>query len=530
MLADAPADTLDAPAPQTAPLPELLPGVWESLFPYQRAGIAKSVRRRNFHQWAACGAGKTGMACAWAVAEPGPVLVVTRGGVREQWATDEIPRWIAVEPFILRPLGEREAGDESLAGYMRRVHRPLVVMGWSGLIDARVRTEIEPLLKLRPSLVLDELHVAKDWRHVKAVPRKDGGKDFIALDTTAAWTARIAKRAKRRLGLTATPIYNARSDLWAQLNAVEPGMVGRSPWPWLQTFCGAYRGEWGMVTDGASNTDALVQWLRPRTHVVTAEEVWEGLPPCTRLLTVVPRAEQGEEDPAAREALFVALRGTAGLHETSTRGAAAYAAVRAARFNLAASRKRPAIVERARAVLTRPSPSTGGPPKMLIFTGLRIEVDILGDMIQKAVPQAKVWAADGGTPPRERERIRRAYMDEPEAPACIVGTGDSWGDSASLQRTDVQVIAALPWTWGQIRQWEGRTRRKRQDRAVVVEYLFAEGTADERVFPKVCAKLSRAGDVIPDAQIDLIRSTLAGGSDEELIDELLDEFDVGSTP
>ena len=44
------------------------------------------------------------------------------------------------------------------------------------------------------------------------------------------------------------------------------------------------------------------------------------------------------------------------------------------------------------------------------------------------------------------------------------------------------------------------------------------------MFPLVRAKLSDAAALLPDTQIDDVRTVIAGGTDEELIDAMIDEF------
>ncbi len=51
----------------------------------------------------------------------------------------------------------------------------------------------------------------------------------------------------------------------------------------------------------------------------------------------------------------------------------------------------------------------------------------------------------------------------------------------NLQDTDLALMVMLPYTPGQVIQWEGRFPRLGQVRPVLVEYLIAEGTVDEHV-------------------------------------------------
>lgn len=511
-------------------LPGLRAGVWEQLKPAQRLAVALASDRTGFHLWWACGAGKTRAAVVWACLRRRPTLIITRASVVDQWQ-GEIAAATTHDPYVYRPISDRRAGTETHRAYTDRIGSawrgdvrapvPTIIAGWSAFQSDAAFADLLTWANeqrdqgTRPIIVWDEAHIAKDFRRRTMAGTASGAKEFRPLQTTAARAAKLARRACARLSLTATPIADRRRDLWSQLDITEPGSVGSGPWPWLTEYCGAVQSTYGWVTDKETNTDALLAWLRPRTHVVTSEELWRDLPPCSRDLIVVPPNKQDAPDPAARRALRTAMREASKL-----RGEAGQEHRRAFAFAEAATRKRSTAVAHAVEEL-----QCGG--KVIVFTGLRSDVQALYERIAAAVPQAHGWHAHGGTPPDERAGIRRAYQSAP-GPAFLVGTGAAWGESANLHHTTLQIIVSLPWTWGQIRQWEGRARRLGQPWPLRIVYLFAEGTVDDRIFPQVRRKLLQASSLLPDTQIDTIRSTLAGGTDAELIDDLLDSVLTGT--
>lgn len=512
-------------------LPELRPWVWPWLTPYQREGIAFAAGRRNAHLWWSCGAGKTAAAIAWAVAEPGPVLCITRACARRQWAS-EVRRFSTVEPYVVLPASAQGVGTEPMEAYLQRCEeggsRPFVIMGWDTLHDDVLYERLATLLP-RMSLIFDEIHEAKDYRRFDPDPVRtaDGGvlMRFKRRATIAARAAFLSPKAIRRLGLTATAIPNRIRDLWAVLDLVEPGCAGKF-WDFARRFCAAVEGDFGWITDGASNLDDLRLLAEPRAHVVRSEEVHALLPALRRTTTFLSPEDLSRSDAEASAEIRRAARWAGG--GSGTEGSSRKTALLEARLVQAAARK-------VKYVSTAVCDAMASGQKVLIFTGRRRDVETLRERIvatmQRDWPALrpgvgsgwKVWAADGSTPPDERETIRDEYMAH-RGPACIVGTGDSWGESVNLNDTDRLIVVLLPWTWGQIRQWEGRVRRLGMSRPCLVEYVVAVGTIDERISSVVLSKLGAIGEILPDEQIAEVRDAVRGGTVETILDGLLDRL------
>ena len=502
-------------------LPELRPWVWPFLTDYQREGICRAVGRGDFHLWWPCGSGKTLAAVVWAVATPHPVVVVTRASARRQWAS-EFRRFAEVEPYVFLPKSDRRKDTPSLREYLddctNRNLRPIVIAGWPSLAmteDAGLNPELDEFVRgvVEFSIVWDESHVAKDHRRWRRLAKADGGHRYEKRTTTAAVAGFLAPRAARRLALTATPMPDRTRDLWAQLTLVEPHGTWEKYWAWAQTYCDAYEDMYGWDDKGSSNPDQLRAVLGARVHIVPTDRVSAKLPPMRRTVTWLPREVLGRSSKEANAAVKQAAKEAKGSDEGVER-------LFQTRLEQSASRKTKHVVETVADCLRAGQ-------KVLVFTGLRKDVGTLHDAILSALQKAKVadyklWAAHGGSPPDERETIRDDYMAHQGA-ACIVGTGAAWGESVNLQDTDRLVVVMLPWTWGQIRQWEGRVRRL-GGRSCLVEYLVAEGTVDERVSSIVLEKLAAVEDVLPDSQVAGVRETLQGGTDDALIDGLLDRF------
>lgn len=570
----------------------LKPWVWRWLKDFQREGIAWAVGRGNAHFWWIAGAGKTASAIVWSLAGPPSTVVITRSAVRLQFAK-EVRRLTTLDPYVVLPDGVTKRGRETLGAYLARVAWPFVILGWSTLHDDETYERLEALLRARStSIVADEIHNIKSPRRVKrhgdgilgwvktdgtpvdldgcpvgmgldewlrsinATPilrelppgawraREDAAIWFEPLQTIAARAARLAPLARRRLGLTATPVADRVRDLWSQLSFVEPGQHGKF-WDWAKTFTDARESDFGWDTTGMSNVTALQRIVSVRAHTVAPGRLYRELPPFRRALTELGYEDLDRDDSAARRAVREAARragGGTGLENGGGDGAVdAREELLSARLLQAAARKHSYVTDTVMDCL-------GSGQKVLVFTGRRRDVELLTKKLGRRLdalikkkharvrvdagggppapePVPRLWAAHGGSPPGEREKIREAYMAH-EGPGVLVGTGDAFGEGLDFQHTDRLMIVLLPWNWKGIHQWEGRARRLGQDRPLLVEYVIAKGTVDERVAQLLLEKLEMVEALGGEAggEAAEVRATLRGGTDEEIIDELLDRI------
>jgi len=161
----------------------------------------------------------------------------------------------------------------------------------------------------------------------------------------------------------------------------------------------------------------------------------------------------------------------------------------------------------------------------VIFTGRRRDCEELGDIIRKSQgakqTKATIWAAHGGQSTASRQDIVDDYMDH-AGPCVLVGTGDAFGEAINLHDTDAALFVMLPWTPGQIRQWEGRFCRLGQQRPVVIYYVISEDTVDEHVADKLIGKLPAVERVSEDSELAEAALAIGGTQNpEELADSIL---------
>jgi len=454
---------------------------------YQKEAWHYSIDRLGSNLWHACGAGKTATSICWGLSDTwgGPIVVITRATARRQWRR-EVERLSFLQPLILEGQTPEKIGKEVR----------MVIIGWECLphwVGELTRWGKQN----RFSVVFDEIHKAKSWKRKEKHIRSDGSVGYRLLDNIAVAAMRLAHAARRRLGLTATPIRNVLGDLWAQLDLIEPNCWGHSL-EFKKRYCDAVQNQYGAWDEnGVSNKEELQARLQEVCHVVKYAEMAKQLPPKRRQLCYLSRADQNRPAAFAADLKRAAKSGTQALFEM--------------RLLEAASRKRGYVVE---TVLE----AVDAKQKVVIFTGRRTDCERIAAALEKGKPDhVPLWWGHGGVSTKERDSMVLAYA-ACEEPSIFVGTTDAFGESMDgLQCTDLAIFSLLPWTPGQVTQAEGRFSRKGSKRPVLIMYMVAEGTVDEHVADILLGKLEAVSSTLNDSEAAGLASTLAGEQDEDAV-------------
>lgn len=496
---------------------EVRPGVLEpgglvlerGVLPYQQAGICFAAAKAGAHLWWPGGAGKTLALILWAMLKPGPVVVVTKAAARMQWAS-EVRRFTELDPYVVAP-----DTKETLANYLFHMEgcgkRPFVIVAWSSLVK-----HVDALLQVRAvSIGFDELHIGKSHRRKRAVTTDDGGVRFEDLDNAVSAAARLSRSAVRRLGTSATPVKDRLRDLWGQLDLVEPGAWGpflvcdqetRDPiGGFAYRYCAARRGVYSIDTTGTSNLQELLGRLQFCVHKLTYAETHRDLPP-KRRRSLYLRAEDQD-----RATLKDRKRFDQDMRRAAKFGSAA---VLEARLAESAALKRSAVV----GLAVETGQARG---KVVIFTGRTEDADALLLALRKSssgiFTGSNSWCAHGkNTTPEQREKIREAYMAAP-GPAVLVSLGQAMGTAYNLHDTDHAIFAMLPWTGGDLHQWEQRFSRQGMLRKVLITYVVNVGSVDEHVVARLVSKLPAMEEVAGDAETARAQEALSGMEDREAL-------------
>lgn len=528
---------------------------------YQMDGITFGWARTGVHFWHSTGAGKTLTGIITALEQEGPVVVVTRAASRIQYGR-EIERFLNLRVHVVRPAshpgprciqGEtynewraRHKGQFSrtemsaawadrkeqygfdppkgILDYVRECRRvgtrPFIIVGWESLRD-----HFEELCSYAPaSVIFDESHrgkstkrwdvihlpdldedeeksreqVTEELKKAKAQDgfiknTDDGRKMFVPYINTASAAGRLARAARKRICTTATPVKDRVRDLWAQLDLAEPNAWGNST-TWRSRYCDMKPGVYGGMDDrGESNIDELNMRKQSVAHILSYAETHAHLPPKRRQsVYIAPEDQTRPSGGFAKQ-----------LREAKTRGASS---LLEAKLMQAASKKRKAVRS-----MVEDHASSG--QKIVLFTGRRRDCDELGDELRK-IPfvkknAVKVWAAHGDQTTQARQEIVDEYMAHP-GPCVLVGTGHAFGESLNIDDTHAAFFVMLPYTPGQLRQWEGRFHRASTKHPVVIYYVIAEGTVDEHVASILIDKLPAVEKIAEDSELAEAGDVLAG--------------------
>lgn len=508
---------------------------------YQRDAIEKMGHKRGCHFWHPTGAGKTLSAILWSLLSDDNILIVTRAASRVQYGR-EVERFTSIKPYVLRPLTKKNS--KTCEDYLMEENgRKCLVVAWESLVN---HTDIlENFVEQGCTIIFDESHRGKStkrWKQVPLIsfsgdneyervaferqqereakelngfikPRQNGeiGRVMIIPNMNMSSAASLlSKKASRVLCTTATPIKDRVRDLWAQLDLAEPLSWG-SATDFMRRYCDAKVNRWGGYdTKGSSNEQELSRRLEVCTHKIDYNDTHRSLPAKRRQSFYISVEDQ------CRSIGGYALE----LHNARKIGGTAELEVRLAQSS---SMKRNAIID----VIVDHCLSDH---KIVVFTGRRRDVDELHKSIAKHNTikelNTKIWSAHGGNNAYERQCIVDEYMEHSGKGGCIlIGTGDSFGESLNLQDTDAAFFTMLPYTVGQIRQWEGRFCRLGQKRPVSIYYCIAEDTVDEHVANILISKFDPVEEIVGDVELASAREVIAGIEDEDaLLNSILAKF------
>lgn len=429
------------------------------------------------------------MAVAWAILDKvrdGATVIVTRANVKRSFAR-EIAKYSDATVQVLN--GQTPAQLEERDFYILSYE---ILPFW-----------IDALQEVRPeSVVFDESHKAKSSKRRIRAWDDDGNPFWADAENIASSAKKLSMACARRLALTATPVANRRSDLYAQLDLVHPNRFGNY-FSFTKRYCAGQQGEFGgWQANGKTNTEELKRRVNPLRHVVQYSEVRRMLPPLRRSIVRLDEAEllkrAGDAVPAElnrdprRRSIERELMRTAG-------------------------RKHPYVLD---VLLEEVIP---GSQKAVVFTGRRKDCDTLAARVAEKVARldtpVALFVGHGGIPVAQRDQMQQDYMAA-KGPAILIGTGYAWGTGVNLHDTDLALITMLPYTPEALEQWEGRFVRQGMTRPCLIQYLIAEKTVDTWVEQLLLSKLPDVDELVANGAIDGLGDALAAVDEEAMLSRL----------
>ena len=284
--------------------------------------------------------------------------------------------------------------------------------------------------------------------------------------------------------LTGTPMPNRPRDLFNLLRAVGHPSA-RSFLSFARQYCGAYRNNYGWVTDGASNIAELNLLLKEVMLRRKKDEVLD-LPP--KIRSWVPLQITGDAAWNANEGFLNWFLGSDASRPNDTEFLARITKLRVALHKA----KHAACAERIKDVVASGQ-------KVLVFTsyteGITRHKKTLGDQA------VTITGADNA---KQRMKAMDAFQKDPNVTVALCNL-IAGGVGLNLTAATHVIFQDLDWVPANHLQAEDRCYRIGQDKQVTVEYLLANGTLDTYIARLLEAKLKLVqaveADEAPDASI-----------------------------
>ena len=370
------------------------------------------------------------------------VLIVCPASLRVNWAR-EAARW------LVKPLTVGIADSSMLPD------TDIVIVNYDRLpkLADQLRRRTWDLL------IADESHYCKS-------PKAQRSKALYGL------------AAKKTLFLTGTPLLNRPDELYPQVHYLAPGQFP-SWWWYVNRYCGATKGRFGIDTSGATHLDELRDALAPLMIRRTKAQVLTELPP--KIRQIIPLAPNGSEGLIARqweawrryEADVKSLKGlkkgmeNASYEEQAARlkeGArTAFADVTRMRQEVGLA-KVPAVIEAVRSAM-----ESG---KVVCFVHHQsVQNALMAEFGAEAVLHR------GGLSDQEKQAAVDRFQHDPGI-KVFIGSIRASGVGLTLTASSHIIFAEQDWTPAVIDQCESRCHRLGQQESLLVQHLVFDGSLD----------------------------------------------------
>ena len=444
--------------------------------PYQKAGVAYAINRKDTMIGDDMGLGKTVQALGFVnFIKPKNVIVICPATLIFNWR-NEAERWLMGDWDIVE--------IESKSDRVPEGDGLFVIVNYEKLPgDSAFSASI--VNRTWDVLIADEAHLLKnpESKRSQAVIGEEG----------------LMRKSHRCLFLTGTPIENYPKEIWPLASAISPAKFGNW-WEFAKRYCGAHKEErngrqiW--VTEGATHLAELQQRLRASFLVRRLKkDVLPELPPKRRQLIILrDNKHPWKNDPRFRrwqEAIDTDFNAKVAAIESARTEAEFIEAVAAMdkitgipfeeiseTRHLMGTAKLPACKK----FLNDMRASTTDP--LVIFAHHR---DVIEDLTKHFGSDALV--VNGQTPhkgPNSREEAVRAFQAGEKQ--IFIGQMKAAGVGLTLTRANTVVFVEEDWVPGVITQCEDRLCRIGQKKMVHVIHLVLKNTIEVNMVQKMLAK------------------------------------------
>lgn len=463
--------------------------------PYQKAGIAYALQRKDTLVGDEAGLGKTIISLGFInITKPKTVLVVAPATLAFNWKL-EAEKWL-MEPYTI--FVPKLGSDE-----IPNVEKLLVITNYEKLVTRTKHTReetsdsklCESLKRVWDLAIFDEAHALKnpDAKRSQAVLGEFG----------------LMRRTRRTLFLTGTPIENYPKEIWPVAAAICPAKFG-DWWAFAARYCGLHKemhnGHSTWVATGSSHLSELQQRLRATFMVRRLKhDVLKELPPKRRQLVVLGDKEiDWSQHPEFRKWKNVYERqyeAALARLEAAKTNAEYKAAVRAmdafvgiAFQEMSEFRHKTALAKLPMCLSYIDELLSTNNDSLVIFAHHK---DILGKITEHYGDNAVTLYGD--TPIQDRGEIVRMFQGG--ARRIFIGGLKAAGAGITLTRASTVVFIEIDWNPATLSQAEDRLCRIGQKKMVHVLHLVLNNTLDVNMSQRVIAKqatIDKALDHLPE--------------------------------
>ena len=299
---------------------------------------------------------------------------------------------------------------------------------------------------------------------------------YIKNPDSQAYRAVIQLNALHRLALTGTPVENSLTDLWAQLNFVNEGLLGTQ-----NSFRNAYINP--ILKNNKSKEDALLHIIKPFILRRTKDEVAPELPPLSQETVFCDMSDDqyaayNEEKNKLRSSLlindvtydhqklaFLTLQGLSRLRQLANHP------VFLDDTYSSDSGKFEQIIMRFETLKSEHH-------KVLIFSSFTKHLQLLADYFEKE--NWKFAWLSGSTPPAKRQSEIEKFKLDPEV-NCFFISLKAGGVGLNLTAADYVFIIDPWWNPSSEMQALSRAHRIGQQKNVMVYRFISTGTIEEKI-------------------------------------------------
>jgi SWI/SNF-related matrix-associated actin-dependent regulator 1 of chromatin subfamily A len=428
-----------------------------SYLPYQKAGIAFTMRRDNVLIGDEMGLGKTIQALGAINVDESirKVLIICPATLKINW-TREAKKWLVREFSIGIASGTK--GDKKV---------------WPNTDIVVINFEIvkHHLKKIHSIdwdlLVIDEAHYLRN-------PKAQRTQKILGLRDPESFKFRVKPiRARRKIYLTGTPIVNRPKELWPLVHSLDP-----------ETFKSAWR--FGAEYSNKESLPDLQDKLRTSVMVRRLkEEVLKELPPKVRQVIELPTVQSAvnaenrvlEECNLRIEQLRAAVAEAEicdepGEYETAVRELAE--AKKVAFEEISRVRKETAMIKAPLVAKYAKEIYEDSGEKVIVFAH---HSDVI-DLLMKAFGDCAV-RIDGRVSLKNRQEAVDRFQNDPDIKYFVYSISTAVG--TTLTASSRVLFAELDWVPGNISQAEDRSHRFGQENTVWVQHVVLEGSIDARM-------------------------------------------------